>query len=754
MKLPVQNIDSVYSNIYLFQRNPKTKKLEITTENYIPYYYKKDETGSYTTYQKNRASRINGDLPKDKKFLKDVYETDVPIVKKYILDKDIEFIPSPLRYMFFDIEVFCPTGTSVKNFTGYVSSITVKDSYAPTAEQFYLGDYLIGENYEEAEKKLVFNFAKYVKETQPDMLLAWYVEFDWSYLCNRFPNLPELLSPVDKDRFWSGESTAKAPVGISIVDYLTLFKKVNMRESSYKLDEICIKYLKAGKVNKDIDFDVLSQVLKDRNFEDVVLLNELEEKFRLLPYYDEIRRLARVRWEELYHNSKPIEMLCLTEAKKMRIVLPNKTGSNIKTTFQGATRGLEEPGVFHKIGKYDLSGAYPAAIINFCLDEMNICSALTDAIKIDGVYYKQNPDALIPLVAKKMVTLKENIGKQLAQINEHDVHYTRLKNQYNGIKGIVNSTFGVLGNQYFRLYNPNIVSAITFLIRDLLDYVREELKLRGYRSIYFDTDSIFIEHEGNIVDEMNELIQEWGRLKYNKDQVNLNFAYEGHFKDLLILGTCHYYGVKDKVGAKPEIKGIEMKRCSSTKFEAQFQEALIKRVLQGDTQKDVEKWIETQKEGIKKELPSNFCFPCKVSMDKVYKNRPVFLRAIDNSVLFDKKFSVKTGDNFFYVYVDKVRDTAGKAIKDINNKHIDVIAFKDDDCNLFTLFKDKIDWDRVIDRNIGSKAEKIFEVLKWKTAVTKPLGLLANIESIEEVKTEHPILKKVKTVKANIDSIF
>ena len=130
--------------------------------------------------------------------------------------------------MFFDIEVLCPTGTSVKAGTGYISSITIKDSYADKPKQFYLGDYLVKGDYIQAEKKLLFEFVKYIKDTQPDMLLAWHIEFDWGYLSKRQPNIASLISPISKDRFWASQNTAKAPVGISIVDYLTFFKKVNI----------------------------------------------------------------------------------------------------------------------------------------------------------------------------------------------------------------------------------------------------------------------------------------------------------------------------------------------------------------------------------------------------------------------------------------------------------------------------------------------------------------------------------------------
>ena len=720
------------NTVYLFLRNLKTKKLEIKIDKGInPYYYKESPTGEYYTYNGTRAHKISQlSLPQDIKMYKDVYETDVPLTKQYILSKDIDIVKSPTRYCFFDIEVLLSPDTSIKKGDAPISCISIWDSQKAKTKTFYLGDY-------ENEKSLLFDFIKYTKALQPDILLAWHISFDWNYLTKRVPKIAELLSPIGKSRYLGGEGMSDAPVGISIVDYLQYFKKVYMREGSYKLDDICEKYLEHGKVYKEVDFEQLSPELKARNAEDVDLMAELEDKFQLIPYYDEIRRLGKVTWEDLYHNSKAIEMLCFQEAKKMKLALPNKKNHDVTKSFQGAIRGIDEPGVFHNIGKYDLSGAYPAAIINFCLDETNISKANdSSATNIDGVYFKQNPNTLIPLVAKKMVTLKERIGKELAETAETDKKYGQIKNQYAGIKGVVNSTFGVLGNKYFRLYNENVVSSITFLIRDLLTYVQDELKAQGYKIIYHDTDSIFIAHPENIVDKLNELIQEWGMLKYNKDSVTLNFAYEGQFKDLLILGTCHYYGVKPDPKAKPEVKGIEMKRTSSTKFEAGFQESLIKRVLGGDGRVEIEKWIEKKKEDIRKAPITDICFPCKLSLDKVYKNLPVFVRAMNNSILFDPTFKIKGADKFYYMYIEKQG-------KDLNNKNIDVIAFVNESDSIIEHFKDKIDWKQMSKRNITSKVERIFDALKWGTE--EPKKLLDSVDTNESKKEK---------IKKQIDALF
>jgi len=217
-----------------------------------------------------------------------------------------------------------------------------------------------------------------------------------------------------------------------------------------------------------------------------------------------------------------------------------------------------------------------------------------------------------------------------------------------------------------------------------------------------------VDSKDNLVTLMNNLVQEWGRLKYNKDNITISFAYEGHFKDLLVLGTCHYYGniVNDKGDIKTEIKGIEMKRASSTRYEASFQEELIKKVLAGEDRSTLDSWVLGKKDEIKKADIQDIAFPSRVAFEKTYKNIPVFLRAISNTQRYYPEFSLKAGDNYFYIYVDSLG-------KDENKKHINVLAFTKDRLDIIEAYKDKIDWKEVTRRNIDSKVDGVYEAMGW-----------------------------------------
>ena len=103
-------------------------------------------------------------------------------------------------------------------------------------------------------------------------------------------------------------------------------------------------------------------------------------------------------------------MLLLEEAKNKNIILPNKQKEQEKEDFQGATRDSLTTGTLFDIGKFDLTSAYPSMMVNFCLDPQNIDPGETDDnINVNGIYFRQNEEALLPSAVKKILILKNNL---------------------------------------------------------------------------------------------------------------------------------------------------------------------------------------------------------------------------------------------------------------------------------------------------------------------------------------------------------
>ena len=294
--------------------------------------------------------------------------------------------------------------------------------------------------------------------------------------------------------------------------------------------------------------------------------------------------------------------------------------------------------------------------------------------------------------------------------------------KYDAYKALVNSLFGVTGFSSFRLYNPKIASTIAFLARDLLHYVEDEMKNRGFEVIYLDTDSVMYKSDKDEIILLNQMVQDWAKEKYGKDKVSIFFESEGTFNKLLIIGKCHYYGVNVIDGKeKPEIKGIEMKRSSSSNYESWFQEELIKRTLDKVSEKEIIDWIRYENNNIHKKDLLEISFPAKINVNKEYKTEverdgkiikrklPIHVRAFKNSKkVFKNKFKVAEGSLFHYLHV-----------KDyiVDGEQVNALAIDSNTVNIIDT--NMIDWHEISRRNILTKAENIFKALKWNTSALK-----------------------------------
>ena len=421
-------------------------------------------------------------------------------------------------------------------------------------------------------------------------------------------------------------------------------------------------------------------------------------------------------------NSKMLDMMLLTEAHQKGIVLPSKKyGVETDETFEGAYRRCDT-GLYKNLWKLDLSSAYPMAIINFCLDVQNIKE--NEGIDINGTKFYQNSSALLPSLARKLIIKKDDLKKQLKALDPESNEAKDLQVKYDAVKGVVNSLFGVCGLKVFRLFDMRVAGAITFIVRDLLHYIEAELEKRSVKIIYIDTDSVFVDSKENPKDMLNQLVAQWAKEKYNKDNVGIEFDLEGKINKILIVALCHYIAEVDtKKGIKKEIKGVEVKRSDSSKYMKYFQETLIDKVMNDESREAIEEFIASEKEAIKQKSLIEIGFPCKVSGKTDYKSLPIFMRGLTYTQEILPSFKKVAGDSFYYISVlpfgtsvrksSRVKRSKDNSVSTLQTSETEidknVLCFDDDN----QVHIQNIDWKQVIKKSIDSKVDKIFEAMKW-----------------------------------------
>ncbi len=691
-KVALQNIYNYFSEIYYTTREDQKLKIH-HVKSFQPFFYEPDPNGKFTGYDGTKLTKIYVQAPHEIKKIKtkNSYEADVLYTKRYVIENIDEIPKTETRYILYDIEVKVndkfPDPYKAES---PVTFIVAWDSYAKRYKTFDYRKY-------DSEYDMIADFCSYIKERNADLLLAWnHDNFDYPYLYNRYPDFAKSISPINMDQF-KGHNNPTLPALLTIMDLLALdFKYTLGKRESYALDNVLREEFPTseeawGEQDWQDDDKVLEKCKND-----VERMVKLITKFDYITHFDEIRRETCCLWEDIpprrvgyiwqSNNSKPIDSMFLKEAKRLNIILPSKQQNIESEKYDGAYREVFKKGSMKDISKYDLSSAYPSAIVDFCLDPANLCSKDEDGLKItlaDRVtgefkydyYFKQNPNTILPTVIKKLLGMKDSLKKKL----ENDPTNKILETRYATVKALINSIYGVLGNKYFRLYKKEVAETDTFLIRDLLHYAKAKIESKGYTVIYVDTDSFFVEGKEDISKLLNRYVLEWGMDKYRK-KVNIEFAYEGYFEKLFILTLCRYTGyIRTPNGKlKQETKGIQAKRKDATKLTKKFQGELLEFILDGNTKEKIIDFAKGYIDNIEKNKLFDIGNPVKIQKPrKDYKKKEIFFRAIDAISELNVEFDKRIGEKFYWINVDPEKYSDDViAFDEDTHKHIKHINYK------------------------------------------------------------------------------
>jgi len=753
----LQNIANKFGTIYLSKREGKELKIE-TINSFFPYFFEPDTNGDYIGYDGTRLTKICCTAPHEVKNTRtpDSYEADVLYPKRYIIDNIPTIEKSETRWIAYDVEVDTKGTEFPDPFEAKykVTIIRVYDNYTQERKTFDFRDY-------PSEYEMLEDFCNYIKERQPDLLLAWNEDgFDYPYLYNRIDDFPSKISPIGQTRM--GKNGMFYPSLISIIDLLGLDHKYTLgKRDTYGLDAVLQEEFPEEKEWGETNWQDYDKV-RAKCENDVERMIKLINKYDYINHFDDIRIQTTCLWEDIpserrghtwqSNNSKPIDMMFLREAKLANLVLPSKQ-DNEKEEYDGAYRQIFETGIFHNVGKYDLGSAYPIMISDFCLDPANL-NEEKEGVKIDlisrdnkeiGTYYfKQNPNAILPTVVRKLLTMKNNLKEKL----KADPNNKILEIRYDTIKALINSLYGVLGNRYFRLYDKRVAETDTFLVRDLLQFVKLRVEKAGYKVLYVDTDSFFVEGDKDISVLLNGFVLDWGLDKYNK-KVNIRFEYEGNFKDIFLVKLCRYIGrlIKPTGEEKEEVKGLQMKRKDSSKFKKDFQKELLNYLMDG--KEHPISFIEEQIDMIIERKPLYLGNPSKLSKPREdYKKKEIYFEALDNAKTeFD--FQKRISEKFYWINID--------------HEEYNVIAF--DEKTVDNINKFKLDYNKLIENNIFNvcvpifiglkKGKELLDLAEEYDIILKSdfrNQLLEQYENFEELKKYYSarVVKKRKKEKVNV----
>lgn len=506
----------------------------------------------------------------------------------YIYDNyngEVQYDSSLINIVTIDIEVASDDGfPDIKKADKPITAITVKRK--KTSFVFGCGDFETNdENIKyircKDEMALLSNFLKVwsAPSFDPDVVTGWNVEqFDIPYLVNRIRNIlgeyqSRKLSPwgilkEEKLQIRDYEIQIFRPLGISVLDYLQLYRKFTYsQQESYRLDHIADVELGERKLDYS-EYDSLLELYKndhqkfiEYNIKDVELVARLDAKLRLIDLAYAMAYDAKVNYEDIFGTVKPWDVIIHNYLMDQRIVIPPHKQNVDDHSVVGGYVKDPQIGMHSWVVSWDFASLYPhiAILLNISPDTFKGLAKYTgldfptymttmvrkgitaeEAINylqennfsyaVNGAFFSKEKQGFFSFLMeqiysernkfkKMMVEAKKVYEKEPTEENANKIAQYNAKQMAFKIKA--NSAYGALANRYFRWYDYRLAEAITmtgqYSIRYMEKKVNEFLnhKFQTEKTDYViasDTDSLYVSFpskEAINEEEMNEKISVW-----------------------------------------------------------------------------------------------------------------------------------------------------------------------------------------------------------------------------------------------------
>ena len=483
------------------------------------------------------------------------------------------------------------------------------------------------------EKSLLQAFLKDIRDTDPDVLTGWNIlDFDYPHLAERcaFHRIPFVLGRSREEaKFFPGQgsndswterrrsATALVP-GRQVMDALRIVRSSPRKFSGYTLENVAQAVLGLSKTvssagdQKIRDLEKLynenKRLFGEYCLRDAELVLEILEQTKLFRLSLERASLTGVSLDKAWTSVVSFERIYGLELRARKISPPPKTGEQSVSGAAGGTVLDPVTGIFSNVGVFDFRSLYPTIILSFNIDPWAHARATALGLPLDkiikapnGAIFSREPGILPRLIESYFAARRKALDA-----GDEEASYV--------YKILMNSFYGVLGTASCRYGRTELAGAITSFARKWLLYSRDWFSEKGYRVLYGDTDSLFVESllgdnasYQHFLDWGNGLARELNLCLVSKieneydleSRVELRF--EKTYRRFMIpplrnfhnnenRGRAKGYGgwILDTEGnLKIEVKGMEAVRSDATPLARRIQTELLELVFKGGGEKEL-----------------------------------------------------------------------------------------------------------------------------------------------------------------------
>ncbi|MEK6855388.1 MAG: DNA polymerase II [Nanoarchaeota archaeon] len=485
------------------------------------------------------------------------------------------------------------------------------------------------------EEECLERFRNELIKLDPDIITGWNViDFDLAYLKELFRKNKiefdlgrtneEAKIRIESNFFRS--SSADVP-GRQVLDGLNLIKDPFIKEApsikkakydSLTLEDVSQAVLKRGKMIRGKDrHDEIGEMYKentekshqslaDYNLNDCELVYEILKETKIVELAVERSQLTGMPLDRITGSIASFDSLYIREAHKRGFVSPTMNYKQKEERIRGGYVQSLNPGIYKNVLVLDFKSLYPSIIRTFNIDPASFLKKKEKgSIEAPNGAWFRNQEGILPSIIERLHKEREKAKKEKREFSSY------------AIKTIMNSFFGVLASPNCRYFDLKMANAITHFGQFIIKLTAKEIEKEGYKVIYSDTDSVFVETGlgkskadslgEEIEDKVNKFYKDYVRKFYSRDSF-LELEFEKQYIMLMIPQTRgkeitaakkRYAGLIEKDGKEElDIVGLEAIRGDWTEAAQEFQkELLIKLFHDEPVEKFIKEFIKKIREG-------------------------------------------------------------------------------------------------------------------------------------------------------------
>ena len=350
-----------------------------------------------------------------------------------------------------------------------------------------------------SEAALIRRFLEHLRDLDPDIITGWnVVDFDLTVMARaaRRCGLRLAVGRTDdefearRETSYGAESRAIV-YGRLVLDALSLMRGAFIRLQDYRLETAAQAFLGRGKLlagdHRAEEIERLyrddPQRLVEYNLEDARLVTEILERTGLIDLAVQRSLLTGMPLDRVSAAIASVDSLYLGALRQRAIVAPSVSGASREAQITGGYVMDAQPGLYKNVLVFDFKSLYPSIIRTFNLDPLTLVwePAQDSLVAPNGARFRRDVRGILPDLVASLAGEREKARKAGQPVKAH------------AIKILMNSLYGVLGSGASRLFFPQVANAITHFGQLLIRTAAEFAAREGYRVLYGDTDSLFVD---------------------------------------------------------------------------------------------------------------------------------------------------------------------------------------------------------------------------------------------------------------------